>query len=159
MASVNRVTLIGNAGRDPETRAFPSGDSVTNVSIATTEKWKDKASGEMKEATEWHRLVFNGRLAEIAAQYIKKGSSVYVEGSIKTRKYTDKDGAEKYATEIRVDNLKLLDGRPAGAAGAPAPARAAAPAPAARAPAARAPSGGGGGMDDDIPFAPIHLWG
>ena len=153
MASVNRVTLIGNAGRDPESRSFPSGDMVTNVSIATTETWKDKASGEKKEATEWHRLVFNGKLAEIAAKYISKGSSVYVEGSIKTRKWTDKDGAEKYAPEIRVDSMKLLGGRPDGA-GAPA----AAPAPRA-APAVRAPAyGGGGSMDDDMPFARRHLW-
>ena len=154
MASVNRVTLIGNAGRDPEMRTFQNGDKVTNLSIATTEKWKDKASGEMKEATEWHRLVFNGRMAEIAEQYVKKGSSIYVEGSIKTRKWTDKDGAEKFATEIRVIDLKLLDGRPAGGAQAPAP-RAAAPAPA----RAAAPAGGGGygAMDDDIPFAPCRM--
>lgn len=141
MASINKVTLIGNAGCDPESRTFPSGDMVTNVSIATTETWKDKQSGEKKEATEWHRLVFNGRLAEIAAQYIKKGSSIYVEGSIKTRKWTDKDGAEKFATEINVRELKLLGGKPEGAPAA-RPAAAAAPAQRTAAP-----------MDDsDIPF-------
>lgn len=139
MASVNRVTLIGNAGRDPESKVFSNGDKVCSVSIATTETWKDKNTGEKKEAIEWHRLNFAGRLAEIAEQYIKKGSSIYVEGSIKTRKWTDKDGAEKSMTEIRVDSLKLLSGKPDGAAApraaAPAPQRAAAP------------------MDDsDIPF-------
>lgn len=147
MASVNKVTLIGNAGRDPESRTFPNGDKVTNVSIATTETWKDKATGEKKEAVEWHRLQFTARLAEIAAEYIKKGSSIYVEGKIKTRKWTDQAGVEKYSTEIHVFELQLLGGRPEGAgAGGAAPApRAAAPAP------ARAPAHGG--MDDsDIPF-------
>lgn len=111
MASVNKVILVGNLGRDPETRTFPSGDQVCNVTIATTDKWKDKASGEMRESTEWHRLVFNGRLAEIAAQYLRKGAQIYVEGQIRTRKYTDKDGAEKYATDIRVDQLQMLGSR------------------------------------------------
>lgn len=143
MASVNKVILIGNAGRDPETRTFPSGDKITNVTIATTEKWKDKASGEMKEATEWHRLVFNGRLAEVAGEYIKKGSSIYIEGSIKTRKYTDKEGAEKSIMEIRVDQLKLLGSKADGGGQQ----RAAAPAQH----TGSKPSGGGG-VDDDIPF-------
>ncbi len=111
MASVNKVILVGNLGRDPETRTFPSGDQVCNVTLATTDKWKDKQSGEMREATEWHRLVFNGRLAEIAAQYLRKGSQIYVEGSIRTRKYTDKDGVEKYATDIRVDQMQMLGSR------------------------------------------------
>ena len=111
MASVNKVILVGNLGRDPESRTFPSGDQVCNVTIATTDKWKDKASGEMREATEWHRLVFNGRLAEIAAQYLRKGSQIYVEGQIRTRKFTDKEGAEKYATDIRVDQLQMLGSR------------------------------------------------
>ena len=111
MASVNKVILVGNLGRDPETRTFPSGDQVCNATIATTDKWKDKQSGEMREATEWHRLVFNGRLAEIAAQYLRKGSQVYVEGQIRTRKYTDKDGVEKYATDIRVDQMQMLGSR------------------------------------------------
>ena len=111
MASVNKVILVGNLGRDPETRTFPSGDQICNVTLATTDKWKDKASGEMKEATEWHRLVFNGRLAEIAAQYLRKGSQIYVEGQIRTRKYQDKDGVEKYATDIRVDQMQMLGSR------------------------------------------------
>ena len=111
MASVNKVILVGNLGRDPETRTFPSGDQVCNATLATTDKWKDKQSGEMREATEWHRLVFNGRLAEIAAQYLRKGSQVYVEGQIRTRKYTDKDGVEKYATDIRVDQMQMLGSR------------------------------------------------
>lgn len=111
MASVNKVILVGNLGRDPETRTFPSGDQVCNVTLATTDRWKDKQSGEMREATEWHRLVFNGRLAEIAAQYLRKGSQIYVEGAIRTRKYTDKDGVEKYATDIRVDQMQMLGSR------------------------------------------------
>jgi single-strand DNA-binding protein len=111
MASVNKVILVGNLGRDPETRTFPSGDQVCNATLATTDKWKDKQSGEMREATEWHRLVFNGRLAEIAAQYLRKGSQIYVEGQIRTRKYQDKDGVEKYATDIRVDQMQMLGSR------------------------------------------------
>ena len=155
MASLNRVQIIGNLGRDPEIRTFPSGDQVANVTIATTEKWKDKQSGEQKEHTEWHRVTFNGRLAEIVGQYLKKGSTVFVEGSLRTRKWTDQAGVEKYATEIRADQMQMLGGRQTGgdpgAAPAPAP-RAAAPA-AARAPAA-APRAAGGfdDMDDDIPF-------
>lgn len=127
MASVNKVILVGNLGRDPETRTFPSGDQVCNVTLATTDRWKDKQSGEMREATEWHRLVFNGRLAEIAAQYLRKGSQIYVEGAIRTRKYTDKDGVEKYATDIRVDQMQMLGSRQ-GMGG---------------------PGGGGGGGDDE----------
>lgn len=146
MASINKVILIGNAGRDAESRAFSNGDMVTNVSIATTETWKDKQTGEKKEATEWHRLLFGGGLAKVADDYIKKGSSIYVEGRIKTRKWTDQQtGQEKQMTEIQVDTLKLLGGRPEGQQGA-AP-RAAAPAP------ARAPAPAGGGYDDsDVPF-------
>ena len=111
MASVNKVIIVGNLGRDPEMRTFPSGDQVANVTIATTDKWKDKQSGEMKEATEWHRVVFNGRLAEIAAQYLRKGSQVYVEGSLRTRKWTDQAGVEKYSTEIRADQMQMLGSR------------------------------------------------
>src|SRR5215218_2821172 len=111
MASVNKVIIVGNLGRDPEMRSFPSGDRVANVTIATTDRWKDKTSGEMKEATEWHRVVFNGRLAEIVGQYLRKGSQVYVEGSLRTRKWTDKDGVEKYTTEIRADEMKMLGKR------------------------------------------------
>ncbi len=108
MASVNKVIVVGNLGRDPEMRTFPSGDQVANVTVATTDRWKDKQSGEMREATEWHRIVFNGRLAEIAGQYLRKGSQVYVEGSLRTRKWTDKDGIEKYTTEIRADQMQML---------------------------------------------------
>lgn len=111
MASVNKVILVGNLGRDPEVRTFPNGDRVANITIATTDKWKDKQTNEMKEATEWHRIVFNGRLAEIAEQYLRKGSQVYVEGSLRTRKWTDKDGQEKYTTEIRADQMQMLGSR------------------------------------------------
>ena len=118
MASVNKIILVGNLGRDPEMRSFPSGDQVANITIATTDKWKDKQTGEMKEATEWHRVVFNGRLAEIAGQYLRKGSQVYVEGSLRTRKWTDKDGQEKFTTEIRADQMQMLGSRQGmGAAG------------------------------------------
>ena len=111
MASINKVIIVGNLGRDPEMRTFPSGDQVANVTIATTDKWKDKQTGEMKEATEWHRVVFNGRLAEIAGQYLRKGSQVYVEGSLRTRKWTDQNGVEKYSTEIRADQMQMLGSR------------------------------------------------
>ena len=112
MASVNKVILVGNLGRDPEIKVFPSGDQVANVTIATTDKWKDKQTGEPKEHTEWHRLVFNGRLAEIAGQYLRKGSQIYVEGSIRTRKWTDQQsGQDRYSTEIRVDQMQMLGGK------------------------------------------------
>ncbi len=113
MASVNKVILIGNLGRDPETRYMTNGDAVTNLNIATTEAWKDK-SGEKQEKTEWHRVVLFGRQAEIAAEYLKKGRPVYIEGRLQTRKYTDKDGVEKYATEIVGDRMQLLGGRDGG---------------------------------------------
>lgn len=153
MASVNKVIIVGNLGRDPESRTFPSGDSVCNITVATTEKWKDKTTGEAKEATEWHRIVFNGKLAEIAAQYLRKGTAVYVEGSLKTRKWTDQAGVEKYATEIRATSMQMLGGKPDGAGGQ-SPARAPAAAPAAgRAPAAAPQQQGGfGGDDSDVPF-------
>jgi single-strand DNA-binding protein len=111
MASVNKVILVGNLGRDPETRYSPDGAAICNVSIATTSQWKDKASGERKEETEWHRVTFYGRLAEIAGEYLKKGRSVYVEGRLKTRKYKDKEGIEKYATDIIADQMQMLGGR------------------------------------------------
>ncbi len=150
MASVNKVIIVGNLGRDPEMRTFPSGDQVANVTVATTDKWKDKQTGEMKEATEWHRITFNGRLAEIAGQYLRKGSQVYVEGSLRTRKWTDQSGVEKYATEIRADSLQMLGGRPDAA---PAPAARPAPPPQRQAPApAPRASSGFDDMDDDIPF-------
>lgn len=111
MASVNKVIIVGNLGRDPEVRYSASGDAMCNITVATTESWKDKQSGEKKELTEWHRISFFGRLAEIAGQYLKKGSQVYVEGSLRTRKWTDKDGQERYTTEIRADEMKMLGGR------------------------------------------------
>ncbi|MGE0797442.1 MAG: single-stranded DNA-binding protein [Lautropia sp.] len=111
MASVNKVILVGNLGRDPETRYSPDGAAICNVSIATTSQWKDKASGERREETEWHRVTFYGRLAEIAGEYLKKGRSVYVEGRLKTRKYTDKQGIEKYATDIIADQMQMLGSR------------------------------------------------
>jgi single-strand DNA-binding protein len=120
MASVNKVIIVGNVGRDPETRYTPGGDALTTISVATTDTWRDKASGEKKENTEWHRIVFFGKLAEIAGQYLKKGSQVYVEGSLRTRKYTDKDGVEKYATDIRADSMQMLGGRSDGQAAKPA---------------------------------------
>jgi single-strand DNA-binding protein len=111
MASVNKVIVVGNLGRDPEMRSFPSGDQVANVTVATTDRWRDKTSGEMREATEWHRIVFNGKLAEIAGQYLRKGSQIYVEGSLRTRKWTGQDGVEKYTTEIRADQMQMLGSR------------------------------------------------
>ncbi len=111
MASVNKVIIVGNLGRDPETRSFPDGGQICNVTVATTDKWKDKQSGEMREATEWHRVVFNGRLAEIAAQYLRKGSQVYIEGGLRTRKWTDQAGVEKYSTEVRADSMQMLGSR------------------------------------------------
>jgi len=162
MASVNKVIIVGNLGRDPETRYMPNGDAVTNVAVATTESWKDKNSGEKKELTEWHRITFYRKLAEIAGQYLKKGSQVYVEGRLQTRKWTDKDGVEKYTTEIIADTMQMLGGRQGmgggasddgGYGGAPAPARqnAGGGAPA-RAPAANRPAPNFSDMDDDIPF-------
>jgi single-strand DNA-binding protein len=111
MASLNKVTLIGNLGRDPETRYTPDGAAITNLSIATTSSWKDKNSGEKKEETEWHRCVFYNRLAEIAGEYLKKGSSIYVEGRLKTRKWQDKEGVEKFTTEVVVDQMQMLGGK------------------------------------------------
>ncbi|OQA31150.1 MAG: Single-stranded DNA-binding protein [Betaproteobacteria bacterium ADurb.Bin341] len=111
MASVNKVTLIGNLGADPETRFMPSGDPICNLRLATTDSYKDKSSGERKETTEWHRIVMFGRLAEIAGQYLKKGSQVYIEGRIQTRKWTDKEGQERYSTEIVANEMKMLGKR------------------------------------------------
>jgi single-strand DNA-binding protein len=150
MASVNKVILIGNLGADPETRYLPSGDAVANIRIATSEKWKDK-SGEQQEHTEWHRVAFFGRLAEIAGEYLKKGSPVYVEGRIRTRKWQDKEGQDRYSTEIVATDMKLLGSRGGGSepmAREPAPATAEAGGTKARA------KGGGAfeQMDDDIPF-------
>jgi single-strand DNA-binding protein len=155
MASVNKVIVVGNLGADPETRYLPSGEAVTNIRVATTDRWKDKASGEMKEATEWHRIAFFGRLAEIAGEYLKKGSQVYVEGSLRTRKWQDKEGHDRYSTEIRGDVMQMLGSR--AGAGEPRAAPAGAEAgeargePAAR-PAAKKPAGKFDDMADDIPF-------
>ncbi len=113
MASVNKVIIVGNLGRDPEMRYLPSGEAVANLAVATTDKWKDK-DGNAQEATEWHRVSFFGRTAEVCGQYLKKGSQVYIEGSIRTRKYVDKDGVEKYATEVRGDRMQMLGGRAGG---------------------------------------------
>ena len=168
MASVNKVILVGNLGRDPETRYTPDGAAICNVSIATTSQWKDKASGERKEETEWHRVTFYGRLAEIAGEYLKKGRSVYVEGRLKTRKYKDKEGIEKYATDIIADQMQMLGGREGmGGGDAPDDGGYAGRSGGERGGAGSRSGGGSGGeggggakrqapnfadMDDDIPF-------
>ncbi len=165
MASVNKVILVGNLGADPESRFAPSGDAICNIRLATTESWRDKTSGERREATEWHRVSFYGKLAEIAGQYLRKGSQVYIEGSLRTRKWQDQSGQDRYTTEIRAEEMKMLGRREGGDApmrggdsggyDAPAPQQSRAPAPASRpAPASNANSnnGGFGDFDDDIPF-------
>lgn len=139
---LNQAQIIGHLGRDPETRYLPSGDAVSSFSIATTEKWKDKQSGEQKEATEWHRISAFGKLAEIIEKYVRKGSLVYVAGKIITRKWTDKDGIERYSTEIKADTLKMLGGRQDGASSPSPPGKA----------AATTPQVGDHFTDDDIPF-------
>ena len=153
MASVNKVILVGNLGADPETRYQTSGDAITNIRVATTDRWKDKASGEMKEATEWHRVAFFGRLAEIAGEYLKKGSQVYIEGRIRTRKYQDKDGNERYSTEMIGDRMQMLGSRAgAGSGEGRGEPRGEAP-PEAKGGAAPAKKGGKfDDMEDDIPF-------
>jgi single-strand DNA-binding protein len=157
MASVNKVILIGNLGRDPETRYMPDGGAITNISIATTEAWKDK-NGEKQEKTEWHRVAFFGKLAEIAGEYLKKGSQVYVEGRLQTRKWQDKDGADKYTTEIVANAMQMLGSRQGMGAGAAAPEReggereGGSARPAASKPAAKAPAGKFDDLEDDIPF-------
>ena len=142
MRGINKVILVGNVGKDPETRYMPSGGAVCNLTIATSESWKDKTTGQQQEATEWHRVVFHGKLAEIAGEYLKKGSKVYVEGSLHTRKWQDKaTGQDKYSTEIKAMSMQMLDSRPAGGDDAPAPRQqrqAPAPLPA--------------DFNDDIPF-------
>ena len=151
MASVNKVILVGNLGADPETRYQTSGDAITNIRIATTDRWKDKASGEMKEATEWHRIAFFGRLAEVAGEYLKKGSQVYVEGRIRTRKYQDKDGNERYSTEIIGDRMQMLGSRAGAGEGRGEP-RGEAPPEGKAAPAPGKKGGKFDDMEDDIPF-------
>jgi single-strand DNA-binding protein len=172
MASVNKVILIGNLGKDPEVRYMPSGSAICNITLATSRQWKDKTSGERQEETEWHRVALFDRLAEIAGEYLKKGRPVYIEGRLRTRKWTDKEGQERYTTEIVADQMQLLGGREGGsggaggtggmasagggmgedAGGAPAArsAPAARPVPAGK-PAAKSPTGFDD-MDDDIPF-------
>lgn len=165
MASVNKVILVGNLGREPEVRYTPDGSAICNVSIATTSTWKDKTSGERREETEWHRVVFYNRLAEIAGEYLKKGRSIYVEGRLKTRKWQDKEtGADRFSTEIIADSMQMLGGRDgtgdSGSGGggyreqsAPPPAQSR-PARPART-TSPAPGGSGGNfadMDDDLPF-------
>ncbi len=160
MSSVNKVILIGNLGKDPEMRYLPSGEAIANFSVATSENWTDKTSGDKKEATEWHRCVFFGRTAEVIGQYVKKGSKIYVEGRLQTRKWQDKEGQDRYTTEVRGDVMRMLDkrGESSGAMddGPPSEARRASPPASRPAPsrAAPAPSGGSGfdDMDDDIPF-------
>jgi len=162
MASVNKVIIVGNLGRDPEVRYTPNGSAVCNVSVATTRSWKNKESGDKSEETEWHRVVFYDKLAEIAGEYLKKGRSVYVEGRLQTRKYTDKDGVEKYSTEIVADRMQLIGGAREGGSGGDAEFSSAGPSGggASRGGGAKPASGGasGGGkknvddFDDDIPF-------
>ena len=164
---INKVILIGNLGADPETRAMPSGTTVANLRVATSESWRDKQTGEQQERTEWHRVALFGRLAEIAGEYLKKGSQVYIEGSLRTRKWQDKQGNERYSTEIVGNELQMLGGRGGSGAGAGAGAEGGArptgAAAAAHAYAEESGGGGGGGgsgskggsgeeFDDDIPF-------
>src|SRR5512138_3117384 len=154
MASVNKVILVGNLGRDPETKYMPDGAAITNASLATSFQWTDKASGEKKEETEWHRVAFRGRLAEIAGEYLKKGSQVYVEGRLRTRKWQDKEGQDRYTTEIVADSRQMLgsragSGEPRGEPREPTASRAAEPK---SAPAAKNPAGKFDDMEDDIPF-------
>ncbi|HEX6571354.1 MAG TPA: single-stranded DNA-binding protein [Steroidobacteraceae bacterium] len=157
---VNKVILIGNVGQDPETRYMPNGKAVTNLRVATSESWKDKQTGEQREQTEWHTIVMYDRLAEIAAEYLKKGSQVYIEGKLRTRKWQDKEGRDRYTTEINANEMQMLGGRPGGSAGgsggggdysragsdAPSRAAPAGAGSASRAPAEESP------FDDDIPF-------
>jgi single-strand DNA-binding protein len=156
MASVNKVILVGNLGRDPETRYMPDGAAITNASVATSFQWNDKASGEKKEETEWHRVVFRGKLAEIAGEYLKKGSQVYVEGRLRTRKWQDKEGHDKYTTEIVADRMQMLgsrsgSGEPRGELRGDAPPMESKGADSKGA-AAKKPAGKFDDLEDDIPF-------
>ena len=156
---VNKVIIIGNLGADPESRAMPSGASVANLRIATTESWRDKQSGEQQERTEWHRVALFGRLAEVASEYLRKGSQVYIEGSLRTRKWQDKQGNERYSTEIVANDMQMLGGRGGGGGGGGAGSSGGAPP---RESTDYGQSGGGGSsssgagegsdFDDDIPF-------
>jgi single-strand DNA-binding protein len=149
MASVNKVIILGNLGRDPEVRFSADGAAVCNIAIATSSSWKDKNSGEKREETEWHKVVFYGRLAEIAGDYLKKGKPVYVEGRLKTRKWQNKEGVDQYTTEVIADSMQLLGGREEGSQ-APAPQQRQAPAPQPQ--ATRQPAQSIEDMDSDIPF-------
>lgn len=148
MKSLNRVTLIGNVGQDPESRAFANGDAITSFSLATSESWKDKNTGEAKEATEWHRCVAYRRLAEVVSEYVHKGDKLFVEGKIKTRKWTDKEGSERYSTEISVDNLIMLGGKNDASSPQQRPQQQSRP--------QKQPQQGFADFDDDIPF---DYWG
>ena len=156
MASVNKVIIVGNLGRDPETRYMPDGGAITNVSVATSFQWTDKTSGEKKEETEWHRVVFRAKLAEIAGEYLKKGSQVYVEGRLRTRKWQDKDGQDKYTTEIVANVMQMLGSRQGMGGGgdreAAGGARAERTTQAAEAKPAKAGAGKFDDFEDDIPF-------
>ena len=150
MASVNKVIVVGNLGKDPETRFLPDGKAVCNFSVATTDTWKDKATGEKKEATEWHRISTFGRLAEICGEYLKKGSQVYIEGKLRTRKWQDKEGQDRYTTEIIADAMQMLGSRSGMGGGEP---RAEMREPSAgESRPAKKPAGQFQDMDDDIPF-------
>ncbi|NIV17845.1 MAG: single-stranded DNA-binding protein [Woeseiaceae bacterium] len=142
---INKVILVGNLGADPETRYMPSGSAVTNLSVATTESWKDKQSGEQKDRTEWHKVVMFDRLAEIAAEYLRKGSQVYIEGKLQTRKWQDRDGNDRWTTEIRANEMQMLGGR-GGAGGGTAPMSQDS------GPSSPPPQAGPDDFDDDIPF-------
>ena len=142
---VNKVIVIGNLGNDPETRYMPSGSAVTNLSVATNESWKDKQTGEQKERTEWHKVAMFGRLAEIAAEYLRKGSQVYIEGKLRTRKWQDQQGNDRYTTEIVADEMQMLGGRSGGGGGAPAMGSSGPP-------PGPPPQGSSDDFDDDIPF-------
>jgi len=147
---INKVILVGNLGADPETRYMPSGGAVTNLSIATSETWKDKQSGEQKDRTEWHKVAMFGRLAEIAAEYLRKGSQVYIEGKLRTRKWQDKDGNDRWTTEIIADEMQMLGGRGGAGGGGGGGGRSADDSHGGPGPSA--PSGPDGDFDDDIPF-------
>ncbi len=150
MASVNKVIVVGNLGKDPETRFLPDGKAVCSFSVATTDKWTDKATNEKKEATEWHRISSFGRLAEICGEYLKKGSQVYIEGKLRTRKWQDKEGQDRYTTEIIADTMQMLGSRSGMGGGERAEMRE--PAAAGESRPAKKPAGQFQDMDDDIPF-------
>lgn len=157
MAGVNKVIIVGRLGNDPEMRTMPNGDAVANISVATSEVWNDKNTGERREVTEWHRIVLFRRSAEVAGQYLRKGSQVYIEGKLKTRKWQDQNGQDRYTTEIHADSLTMLGGRSDNENGSPdSYSQAAGPAPKAAAKPTQQPEPVMNDFDDDIPFAPVH---